>query len=199
MNQNLDKTLAKELMKTEGEARGMSIKEFWNYVLSRKGKEGIKEMEKRMEELGFPLKYREINDMDFYPIGFDLLSLLLVKEIFNLDEKGIEEMGASIVRFSLFFKIFFKYFGSLELIARQVPKFWQRYYTVGELEMPDYSNEKRYIVLRLKNFKVHPVYCPMLRGYLSQVAKLILGVKPTCSEEKCVYRGDAFHQFLIKW
>ena len=43
-------------MKVKGEVRGAGLKVDWEFILREKGEEGLKRVEDRMAELGFPLK-----------------------------------------------------------------------------------------------------------------------------------------------
>ena len=60
VKQKLTKELAKELIKIKGEARGETLKVDWEYVLQKEGEKGLKRLETKMAELGFPIKYKEI-------------------------------------------------------------------------------------------------------------------------------------------
>ena len=195
----LTKELAQKLTEIKGEARGMTIKVDWEFVFRKEGKKGLKKLEDKMAELGYPIKYKEIEPMDFYPIGIDAISMLVIKELFNYDDKELEEMGSSVVKFSLFLKIFMRYFGSLRLIARQIPEMWRKHYSIGDLTMPEFSEEKRYVVLRLENFHVHPIYCNTLKGYFIKVTEMVMKATVTCEENKCTFKGDKYHEFLLKW
>lgn len=195
----LTKELAQKLMEVKGEARGMTLKTDWQFILLKEGKEGLKKLEDRMAELGVPIKYKEIKSMDFYPIGLDVISMLAIKELFHFDEKDFEEMGGSAIKFSLILKIFMKYFVPLRSIANQVPKMWREHYTIGDLEMPEFSEGEKYIILRLKNFRVHPIYCISTKGYFSKIAEMLVKSSVDCEETKCVFRGDEYHEFLLKW
>jgi len=195
----LTKEEAEKLMKTKGEIRGMALKVDWDFIIETKGEEGLKRVEARMAELSFPLKHREIKQMNFYPIGFGALSLLVIKEIFNFNDKDFEKWGASVVKFSLFMKIFMKYFGSLKLIAEQIPGMWQKHYTIGSLEMPEWSERKKYVILRERNFKIRPFFCYIHKGYFTKVAEMVIKSPITCKETKCMFRGDEYHEFLLTW
>jgi len=195
----LTKEEAENLMKIEGEARGVALKDDLDFVLEKKGEEGLKKVEIKVAELGFPLKYKEIKPMDFYPMGLANLFLLVIREVFNFDEKDLEEWGASIVKFSIFTKIFMKYFGSLKLIAEQVPKIWKKHYTIGDLEMPEFSKEKRYVVLKIRNFKVHPIHCSILKGMFSKITEMVVKSPVACKETKCMFQGDEHHELLLTW
>jgi len=109
-------------------------------------------------------------------------------------------MGTSVVKFSLLMKIFMKYFGSFKLIAGEVSKMWQKHYTIGSLEMPEFSKEKRYVILREKNFQVHPIYCNIHIGYFAKVCGMVVKAEViTCKETKCMFQGDEYHEYLLTW
>lgn len=191
----------KILKKTKGEARGVVFQVDWNYVSETWGEKGIKKLESRMLELGYPLKYKEIKPMNFYPLGLYVVSLLSIRDIFNLNNKGIKEMGMAIVKFSLFTKIFLAYFPSLRLLAtsREVPKNWRRHYTLGDLQMPDYSEKEKHATLTIKGFKDHPVHCLLIEGYFQKLGQLVVKFPVTAKETKCVFRGNPYHEFTLTW
>jgi hypothetical protein len=195
----LTKEKVKKLMEIKGEIRGNGLKEDADFILESKGEKGLEELEARMVELGCPVKYREILPMNFYPIALDVISLIVIKEMLNLNDKEVEKMGASAVKFSLFMKVIMKYFVSLKSFANQVSNMWRRYYTTGNLEMPEFSEESKYMVLRLKNFKIHPIYCNIQRGYFSKIAEMLVKSSVTAKETKCVFRGDEYTEFLLTW
>jgi len=195
----LDKQQADNLMKIEGEARGVALKDDLDFVLETKGDQGLEKVEAKMAELGFSLKYGDIKPMDFYPMGLANIYLLVIKEVFNFNEKDLEKWGASIVKFSVFTKIFMKYFGSFGLIAGEAPRIWRKHYTIGDLEMPEYSKEKRYVILKLRNFKVHPIHCAILKGMFLKITQMVVNLPVTVKETKCMFRGDEYHELLLIW
>lgn len=198
-SEELTREKAQKLMEIKGEARGITLKVDWDFVYLKEGKEGIKKLEAKMTELGCPMKYKQIKSMDFYPIGFDAVSMLSIKEIFNYDDKTLEKMGASVIKFSLLMKVFMKYFVSLRLIAEQMPNTWRRHYTIGSLEMPDFSKEKSYAILKLRDFSVHPIYCIVLSSCFAKIAEMVTKSSVAWEETKCSFRGDEYHEFLLKW
>lgn len=193
------KKQVEKLMQIKGGARGMAFKVDYEFVLEEKGEEGLKKVEDRMAELGLPLKYKEIRSMDFYPIGLSAIFLLSIKEVFNFNEKDLERWGRSVVKFSLIMKIFMKYFASLQLVAKQIPNIFREHYTIGALEMPEFSEEKRYVILKLRNFHITPVHCSIYRGYFAKTGEMVVKAPVTCKETKCMFRGDPYHEFLLKW
>jgi len=196
----LTKERAKKLLQeTKGEVRGVALKDDLDYILEIKGEQGLERVEQRMTELGCTLKRKDIKSTNFYPIGLGIILSLTIKEVFNFTEKDFEKMGFSEVKFSIFVKIFLKYFSSLKLIAEQVPNIWRKHYTIGDLEMPRYSRNEKYIILRVKNFKINPIYCNLSMGYFSKVVQMVVRAPVSCKETKCIYRGDPYHEFLLTW
>lgn len=197
--EKLTRKKAEKLMETEGEARGENIKVDWEVVRKKYGEEGLKKVEKRMAELGYPLKLGEIRTMDFYPLGLELLSMLVIKEVFEMSEKDLEEMGALAVTFSIFIKLFLRYFTSISLVANQIPAMFRKHYTVGEMEITEINEEENYLVAQVRDFDIHPVYCSVFKGYFSKVMKFVKGKDMKIKETKCSCQGDSHHEFFITW
>ena len=72
-------------------------------------------------------------------------------------------------------------------------------YSIGKLEVLEFNEDKKKILMSLKNFKIHPLVCLYLEGYFQGVAELALKDKVKCEEVKCVFRGDNFNEYLIQW
>lgn len=200
----MEKIIQKEeldkLMNLEGESRGMSLKGYGDYVLKEEGEGGLKRLEDAISGLGYPLNFNEIKAMDFYPLGLEAVTLIAIKRLFGYDNEKFQEMGKFEPKGSLILKLFMKYFVSLKRVAEEAPKMWRKYYTVGDLKVIDYDLDKRYIILRLENFRLHPLLCQDLIGYFSSVVKMVVGREEiNCQETECVFRGGKYHEFLLKW
>jgi len=199
MNQELTKEMAKKLMEIKGEARGITLKVDMEFVLKEKGQEGLKKLEEELEKLGYPIKYKEINIGAFYPIGLDVINILAIKKLFGFDEKKLKEMGMTVPKFSFFIKLILKYFFSIKRVLKEISKTWRDHYTVGDLKVIEVNEEKKYLILRLENFDIHPVCCPTIEGYFMTTCQMVVKGQTTCTETKCTFRGDEYHEFLIKW
>lgn len=198
--ESITKETAKKLMEIEGEARGVHFKNDADFVLKEKGEKGLKEVEKELEKLGYPIKYKEINQFDFYPVGLRALSLLVIKNIFNWSDEKIKELCAYAMKVSWIIKILMKYFASLEGISKETPKTWSKYFTIGEAMIEKYDKKKKYAIFKIKNFELHPIYCCCLKGVVSGTIKMIVQSKKiTCEEIECSFKGGKEHRFLIKW
>ena len=201
MNQKITKEVIGKLMEINGEARGVVFKTDSEYILKEKGEEGIKKIEDTLKGLGHPIKYKEIETLNFYPIGLRVLSLLVVKEIFNYNDEKIKEIGFFATKTSLIIKLFVKYFLSLERVFyKESSKMWQKHYTIGELVPVKLNQERKYGILRVKNCDLHPTYCCYLGGYFCGILQMLIKTSQINFEEtKCSFRGDEYHEYLIKW
>jgi len=199
--EEITKETAKKLMEIEGEVRGVVFKTDSEYLLKEEGEEGLKKLEEELEKLGYPIKFKEIKTMAFYPVGLRVLSLLAIKKVFNFNDEKIKKMGVFATKTSLIIKLFIKYFFSAQRVFyKEAPKIWRKHWTVGELTPVELNEEKKYGILRVKNFNLHPIYCCYLEGYFSGILQMLIKTqKITCEETKCTFRGDEYHEFLLKW
>ncbi len=199
MNEELTKEVVKKLISVKGEARGVTFKTDAEFILREKGEEGLKKVEEKLKEWGQPIKYREIENMAFYPVGLRALSLLAIKEVFNFDEEKIKEMGAAAPKVSIIIKLFMQFFLSIRTTIAQVPKMWRKHYTIGDLVSVKLDERKKFLILRLRNFNLHSICCSYLSGYFSKVIEMVVRSKVSCQETECFFRGDEYHQYLLKW
>ncbi len=201
MDQELTKEIAKKLMEIKGEARGVTFKTDTEYILKEKGEEGLKKVEEELEKLSYPIKYKEIKTMEFYPVGLRALSLIVAKKVFNFDDEKIKEMGFFATKKSLIIKLFIRYFLSVQrVVFKEAPKMWGKHFTVGELVPVELNEEKKYAILRLKDFALHPIYCTYLGGYFCGVLQMLVKTPQlTFEETKCIFKGDEYHEYLVKW
>ncbi|MBD3208735.1 MAG: hypothetical protein GF370_04780 [Candidatus Nealsonbacteria bacterium] len=199
MEQNITKEEAEELMNIKGKTRGMAIKDDFEYVLMKKGQEGVKKIEEELKRLGYPFKCQSIKAMKLYPSGLEPLIMLICQRMLQYTEEDFKELGRISARMPLVIRVFVKYLGSLEMIVKGASSIWQRYYSQGDFEVTEVNEEKCFVVVRIKDFALHPLYCKGLEGYFEAMVKLVVKKDTQCEETKCIHRGDKFHEFLIKW
>lgn len=198
MKEIISKKELDKLMKTKGKTIGVAIREHKEFILKEKGEEGLKKLEDIIVGLGYP-EYRKIKTMSFYPVGLYALTLIVVKGLFNFDDKKFEEMGRFNAKLSIIIRFFIRFLVSLDRAAKEVPVMWRRYYTVGSLRTMEYDEQKRYAILRLESFNLHLLHCQVSKGYFSTILKMIVKNPVVYEEGKCVHRGDEYHEFLLKW
>jgi len=199
MEKIISKEELDELLSLKGEVRGMGVKTHANFVLKEEGKEGVEKLEKAMEDLGYPIKFKEIKSTSFIPLGVEAIVLLVIQRLFNYEDKKFQEIGSFHVKTSLIIRLFMKYFVSFEKMQVEGPKIWRKYFTTGDLKIASFDKEKRFASFKLENFKFHPLHCQILIGTFIIVIQMMTNGKATCEETKCIYRGDQYHEFLLKW
>lgn len=196
----LDKQKAKKIMEIKGNIRGEGILTDIKYVHYRKGEKGVKMLEERLEELGCPVELKDVRPMDWYPVWLDVLKMLIIKEIFNWTDKDIFEMGKFAAKVSFLVRMLMKYFVSPQMSFKESPKYWRKNFDFGKLEAHEFNEKEKYMIFRLKEFKVHPITCVNHAGYFLQMARYVLGAKePTIKETKCMFKGAPYREYMISW
>lgn len=186
------------LIKIPGETRGQGLIGILKYVEEKKGKEGVKLLKQKIEELGFSLD--KLEELKWYPVGLVGIFLIVTKRIFNWGEKEIFEIGGFGIKIGFIPKILSRYFVSLFKIFQTAPMHWKKYFTIGEMEPYQLNEKEKYLIVRLKNFKIHPLVCFANQGSFLQIAQYVIESKKiTIEETKCMFKGDPYHEFLIKW
>lgn len=195
----LNKEIAKKLMKIEGEGRGFILKNDATFVRAQKGETGLKKLEKELEKVGCPIKYKEIRSLNFYPVSWRAISLLAMKKVFRWGDEEFRELGRFILGGSLIVRVYARFFHSIEAIVKKAPQMWREYFTVGELTAPDYDEEKRYLIIEIRGLDFDPVFCRAMEGYLMTIVGMVVKAEVRCHETKCTFEGQDHHQFKITW
>lgn len=197
----LDKKSIDELLAVPGEVKGVVFQTDANYVLKNKGEEGLKLLEEKTNELGLPINYREASALKSYPIGLRVISLILIKDTFNWNEKDIRKMGYEAPKTSFIVKLLMKFFISFVRLMQEVPKYWKEHYTVGRLDVVKVDDSKKEAILNLVEIKIHPIFCKYLEGYFEKIYEFSTeGKKGECKETECIFNGSSCHryEFYIK-
>ena len=190
----------RQLMATEGNVKGEIIRVSLEYIKSKKGPEGLKQVEDRLAELGYPLYLKEIKTFHSYKEANAVLVYVVCRDVFGWNEKEIQLMGEATAKTSFIVRTLLKYFVSIDRILKETPNFWAKHHDFGEMEPVEANEEKKYMVIRVKGYQFHPLACAYHRGYFLTVAKLsIKGKNITIEETKCGHRGDKYHEYKITW
>jgi len=183
---SLTKEYVEELKEVEGETRGVVFKTDTSFIKEREGEEGVEKVEKKMKKLGLSFDYSEIQAMNFYPMWKRILSLLAIKEVFDLSEDEVEQMGKEAPRASLLMKMFARFFFSIEEMTKQAPDMWKKHYTVGKLEAE--VSEKNTVLIRLKGVKVPLTFLYYLGGYFGTIIEMVVNSEVEVERDGYEYR-----------
>jgi hypothetical protein len=192
----ISKQFLEEIKKMEGEIIGSSLKTDREFIIEKEGIKGLEKLETEMEELGYPLKQKEIDKYKWYPVQQDFLSLLLAQKIFNWSDRTIREWGRWGAKTNFIIKLMARLV-SKETISKLASKYWRRYYTKGIIEYKlDYEN--RIGIVTIKDFIIYPVHLHYLEGYFYQIMSLMVPSQNLKVEGRETGELDV-HQFEITW
>lgn len=188
------------IMQIEGKVRGVVFKTDEQYIVSEKGEEGLLKMEEQARAWGHPLDYKKIKNTEWLPVGLRALSILAAKEAFAWGAKEIFDMGYAAPQYSFMVKFLMRYFLALEQTYKKSSEYWPTHYTTGELAAPDFNEKEKYLVLRLRDFNVHPALCPYYAGYFLRIAKLSSSYpNMRVKERACSFQEGDAHEFVLSW
>jgi predicted hydrocarbon binding protein len=200
---NKDKSLKEEvdrLVSLKGNTTGEVFKTHAIYIKYREGEEGVRAVEKKMAELGYPIKFKEFVPLAWYSEGKSIAVVLVAKEIFNWTDEDIFEMGNSAPKYSFIVKLFAQHFLSPEKILSEAQKYWQKHFDFGDVKVIEFNKEEKRIIVRVIGYKTHPIACKFHAGYLLRMGQFVLKSDNIKVEEtKCVYRGDPYHEYSLTW
>jgi len=196
----IGKEEVEKIAQIKGSSRGAVFQPHAIFIRKKKGEEGLRAVEKKMAELGYPVNFKKINVGGWYPEFLSVLIILVAKDLFNWTEKDIFDMGSSAPKYSFIARTLMAYFLSLKRFLVEVPKYWGKHLDFGELEVAEFDEEKRYIILREKGYRFHPLMCLYHAGYYQGITKYIIkSEKISIEETKCIFKGDPYHQYTIRW
>jgi len=193
----INKEELNKLLEVKGEVKGVVFQTDGKYILEKEGEEGIKKLEKRVKELGFPIDYRKGKALDLHPIGLRIVSLLLIKDTFDWSDGEIRNMGYITPTTSFIVKLLMKFFVSFMKFMNEVPRYWEEHYTVGKLETVKLDDETKDAILHLKDIKIHPLFCLYLEGYFERMYQFIVGKGGRCRETECMFKGASYHEYVF--
>jgi len=182
----------------KGKVMGLGSRGDREFILGKKGKEGLKIAEEEMAKLGYPQKYEDIEKYQWYPAKRDTLFLVLSQKIFGFSDAEMQEWGRWAAKTSFFNRLMLRFFISPERTAKESGRFWKKYYTSGELVSEEFNKKERYLILTLKDFKVPPAHSFYLEGFFYQIASYVLPKQNLKVEAKEDEKADVYH-FRISW
>lgn len=189
----------KELLAKPGNVKGEALKSHQSFIISKVGEEGFKKVEKRLEEIGHPIDFKNIEPYKMYSAALAILIVLVAKEIFSWDDEVIKESGKFNLKNSFILKTFLRYFVSPDSFPVFLPKYWQKEYNFGSIEAIKTEN-KNELVVKVKDYDLHPLNCIAFIGVGEEALKYVTKArKIIATETKCIHRGDEYHEYVVHW
>lgn len=188
-------------MKMEGNVRGEVIIANALYIKEKRGEQGLVELENALKELGYPIEFKTVKPLEWYSEALTSLTVIAAKEIFSWSDNDIFDMGRSAPKISLIvIKLFLKYLVSVRRIFEMAPVYWKKYFDTGNLEPVEINEEKKFIIIRVRDHHYHPLICTYEAGYFLGIIQLTGRLSgSTITETNCEFRGDPFHEYVLRW
>jgi hypothetical protein len=189
------------LRQIKGSVKTVALQTDKIYIEMQQTQNGIALVEEEMEKMGFPFRYSTMTSpTDLVPLSIRIASLIAIKKVFHLQDAQISEMGRLATKSSFFTKLVLRYLVSMNKLAKEIPRHWQRHFTIGVMEPCELHEDERFLLVRLKDFKAHAIFCTYLSGYIVGMIELIGNYSNvTVQETKCQLRGDEYHEFRVTW
>lgn len=185
----------------QGFAKAVVLQTDKIFIELQKVENGLDLVEQEMAVMGFPFHFSTIkSSTDLVPLSVRIASLLAMRKVFHLHDEHIKEIGRLATKSSFFTKLVLRYLISPEKMAKEIPRHWQRHYSIGSMDPGEIHDDEHFEIVRLKDFNVHPIYCIYLSGYIQGMMELIGTYSNLVVEEtKCQHKGDDVHEFRISW
>ncbi|MEK7173447.1 MAG: hypothetical protein AAB723_03085 [Patescibacteria group bacterium] len=191
-----------KILERKGEVRGAAFQSIGDFILKKKSQAGLAKVEAQMKEWGADFYFSKISPMVWYPIGWGALFVLAAQEVFDWTEQDIREMGANAPKSSVVVKLLFKLFSNMKQLAKQIPGFWHKNYTVGEVEVMSLDEDKKEMILHFKDSSFHTSLCKYVEGFaettiqFSRPKNSVTRVKET----KCSFKDNVpYEEYTVQW
>jgi hypothetical protein len=197
----LTKKEADRIMKIKGNTIGAILKTDYQFILNKKGKEGVKKVEERLKELGCPINFKKISSFKWYPESKGCLAMLVMLEVFGWDESKASDLGYNAPFDSPVTKFMIGSLLDVEKVFQNTQKYWHRFADFGEMKYTEYNIENKYGILRIENFKkYHPTVEIYINSFLLRLFEILTKSKKVKVEQtKSLFNNDPYDEFKITW
>ncbi len=193
---SLEEELA-DINKIEGEERALDLRYVTEYVKKKEGEGKYNLLLNNLQSIGFVLpKIEAFEKMSWIPMKIPVFFVIASAKFFKWKRQDIIEMGRNFVTFSPLLKIFVKYFISPQKTIEAGTRNWRKHYTRGDLEFLKYDENEKEVILRLKNFKTHPVDYLFIVGSFEKMGEIALGIENIKGDG--VQKKDCY-EFIFRW
>ncbi len=193
-------TVARQLRNFPGKVKGEIFITHESYIRLKEGEIGVKKVEKKMKELGFPIDFNKVKPFEWQDESTSSLVIVVAKNIFNWTEEDVFEMGRFSPRFSFILKLMTKYIISVESLFLNASKYWQKHQSVGYIVPVELNEREKRVVIRVMEFATHPLVCIHRAGYFKGLCEFaIKGKNINIKETACIHNGADYHEYLIQW
>ncbi len=200
MEQETLQETIERLKKFPGKVRGEIFLNHAEYIKEKEGRGGLKKLEEKLEDLGVSIEFKKVKSVEWMNEGLSALVILVCKEIFYWEDRHVFEMGHSAPRFSLGLRVLAKNVILPRRLFEESPVYWKNLFDFGYIEPVGFEENLQQATLRIHEYQTHPLLCIYHAGYIKGLAEFVLKTdKVDVDEMKCVYKGDPYTEYKIKW
>jgi len=194
------KNEAERLLNIPGKTRGENYLTAI-FVKKRYGKEAVERLEKKLSELfGREYKFPKGRPKKWYLEGEDVLILVTAKHLFDWTDGDVFEVGKFHAVHSFTMRVAMRYFLNPKNIFEIAPRIWAKHFDFSELEGVKFDEKEKIMILRIKDYRIHPIMTQFYAGYFYAVSRCSISSKNIKVEiAKSVYKGDPYEEFKITW
>ncbi len=194
------KAIVDRLKNFSGNVKGEVFRTHADYIRKKEGEQGLKKLQARMEELGAPINFDEIESFQWVSEGMSSLTIIVSKDTFGWSDEEVFEMGRFAPKTSFIIKVMIQYLVSIDRLFEGAEKYWNKHYDFGGVEKVEYNKEEKRVVVRELDFNTHPTVCIYHAGYYKGLVEFtIKSGKVNIEETACVHEGADYNEFTITW
>ncbi len=193
------KEIADSVMSLSGNAKGETIANNLNYIIEKKGNDGLAQIENMMSSLGYPIKYSDIDRQKWYKESLNVLINLTAKDVFGWGDEEIFESGRGAPRSSFFTKVMVQYLVSAKVLMKNANRYWRKNCDFADIVPIDVT--ERSAIFRVEGYNKSTVSCIYQAGYYFEIFTYVVGKEKNIiiEETMCNHAGDACHEYKVIW
>jgi hypothetical protein len=189
-----------EIMKDVDRERASDIKHIVKCVKEKEGENGFNDLVKELAKYDFKLPdVKKLGPMEWAPRFLPRIFLIGAIYFFDWTEEEVFNMGKKFITYSKPIKIFMKWFSSTKSTIEKIAKDWNKYYTHGSASIKEFNENKKYSVLEIKDFDIHPLTIMYFEGIFTKILEIATGSKKVEVKEFENKDNHKYHKFKAKW
>ncbi len=186
-----------EIKELTGEERGEDLKYLANYIEENE-ENGLERVKNRLKELDYETPDIEgIDGMSWIPVSLVNIFFVTCVEEFQWSKADIIRIGQGSIGFKYLTKLYIKYFSSAEKTLQKGAAGWHNHYSYGNLKIVEF--EKKKVILRLEDFKMHRFTLIYFVGVFSKVLEMTIGIKIDLKDIKYSSIDEYSHEYIFEW
>lgn len=205
---SIDQKIIDQYLAISGKVRGVVFETDAKYVVLNWGNEGLDKLNKAMRDYGVDIDYNNAHTVDWFPVGYRMLSIKVIKEVFNLNNEYIRDIGYTAPKLSRIVRFSIRFFLNFEKFVGRIPTMWKQHYTTGSLEVIKSDETSKELIIVIKDLykhldtiddpDKHLFVTSYLEGYFEKVSQFMKNeLKGTMNITE--YNNEQCYKFYGRW